>query len=249
MRISFLGVGEACDPEHGNTSFQVVTANNVRLLCDCGFTIPHAYFATCQDAEQLDLVWISHFHGDHFFGMPLLLLRLWEMDRRRPLTICGQKGVGEHVLQAMELSFPGFAAQLAYPLAFVEIEPGCCHEVRGLSLQTEETVHLQRNLGLLLDDGEKKLYYSGDGRPTAGVTELVRQCDLAVHEAFMLQDEFPFHGSITGCLQLVDKCGGCNLALVHLERRFRHEQVRVINNILQVNPHLILPVRGTQLEI
>ena len=249
MKLTFLGVGEACDPEHGNTSFQVVTANNIHLLCDCGFTIPHAYFATCQDSEQLDLVWISHFHGDHFFGIPLLLLRLWEMGRRRPLTLCGQRGVGQQVMKAMELSFSGFAAQFSYEINFVEIEPKQRHEVAGLSLQTVKTVHWQRNLGLLLDDGERKLYYSGDGRPTAGVAEMVRQCDLAVHEAFMLQDEFPYHGSITGCLQLVDKCTPCNLALVHLERKFRHDQIMVINSILQANPHLILPVRGTQLDI
>lgn len=249
MKLTFLGVGEACDPEHGNTSFQVVTANNVHLLCDCGFTIPHSYFATCQDAEQLDLVWISHFHGDHFFGMPLLLLRLWEMGRRRPLTVCGQRGVGEHVMRAMDLSFPGFAVQLSYEVLFVEVEPGRSHEVAGLSLQTVETVHWQRNLGLLLDDGERKFYYSGDGRPTAGVAGMVRQCDLAVHEAFMLQDEFPYHGSITGCLQLVDKSSPCNFALVHLERKFRHDQIMVINTILQDNPYLMLPVRGTQFDI
>jgi ribonuclease BN (tRNA processing enzyme) len=249
MKLSFLGVGEACDPEHGNTSFQVVAANDVHLLCDCGFTIPHTYFAGCQDAEQLDLVWLSHFHGDHFFGMPLLLLRLWEMGRRSPLTICGQRGVGEQVMRAMELAFSGFTAKLAYEVRFVEVEPGRVHEVAGLSLQTVETVHGQRNLGLLLDDGEKKLYYSGDGRPTAEVVDLVRQSDLAVHEAFKLQDEFPSHGSITGCLQLASKCGPCNLALVHLERHCRHDEIMLINTVLQANPHLILPVRGTQLDI
>ncbi|HBI14654.1 MAG TPA: metal-dependent hydrolase [Desulfobulbaceae bacterium] len=249
MKLSFLGVGEACDPEHGNTSFQVVTANNVHLLCDCGFTIPHAYFAGCQDAEQLDLVWISHFHGDHFFGMPLLLLRLWEMGRCRPLTVCGQRGVGEHVMGAMDLAFSGFAAKLSFAVRFVEVEPGKTHQVAGLSLRTVETAHGQRNLGLLLDDGERKLYYSGDGRPTAEVVDLVRQSDLAVHEAFKLQDEFPYHGSITGCLQLADKSGPCNFALVHLERRFRHEQAMVINSLLQAHPHLILPTRGTQLDI
>lgn len=249
MKLTFFGVGEACDPEHGNTSFQVVAANNVHLLCDCGFTVPHSYFATCQDPEQLDLVWISHFHGDHFFGMPLLLLRLLEMGRCRPLTVCGQHGVGEQVMRALDLAFPGFAAKLSYEVLFVETEPDQRHNVAGLSLQTVETVHLHRNLGLLLDDGERKLYYSGDGRPTPGVATMVRQCDLAVHEAFLLQDEFPFHSSITGCLELADKCSPCTLALVHLERKFRHDQIMTINSILQDNPHLMLPVRGTQLDI
>ena len=249
MKLTFLGVGEACDPGHGNTSFQVVTAKGIHLLCDCGFTIPHTYFATCTDAEELNLVWISHFHGDHFFGMPLLLLRLWEMGRRRPLTVCGQRGVGDCVMRAMELAFPGFVPQMSYAVNFIEIEPGEIREVAGLTMQTVETAHLQRNLGLLLDDGERKLYYSGDGQPTPGVTELIRQCDFAVHEAFMLTDELPYHGSITGCLQLLEKSGRCNVALVHLEHKFRREQAMVISGLLQANPHLILPERGSQLNI
>ncbi|MFZ5797111.1 MAG: MBL fold metallo-hydrolase [Desulfobulbus sp.] len=249
MKLSFLGVGEACDPDHGNTSFQVVTANGVHLLCDCGFTIPHTYFAASRDGEQLDLVWISHFHGDHFFGMPLLLLRLWEMGRRRPLTICGQRGVGEQIMKAMELAFSGFAEKLSFEVRFVEVDPGRPHTVAGLTMRTVETVHGQRNLGLFLDDGEKKLYYSGDGRPTTEVVDLVRHSDLAVHEAFKLNDEFSYHGSITGCLQLAEKSGVRSLALVHLERNFRRDESQTINTILQRNSHLILPVRGTELEI
>jgi len=249
MKILFLGVGEACDPEYGNTSIHVSTANNVNLLCDCGFSIPHRYFATCDDPDRLDLVWISHFHGDHFFGMPLLLLRLWEMGRTKPLIVCGQRGVADKVTQAFELAFPGFGAKLTYALQFEEIEPGTPHRVAGLTLQTMETVHSERNLGLLLDDGDKKLYYSGDGRPSEGIPEFIRQCDIAVHEAFMLQDEFPYHGSVTTCLELVKWCGSCILALVHLDRKFREEQAPVINEILQANSHIILPVQGTQLDL
>jgi ribonuclease Z len=249
MQILFLGVGEACDPEHGNTSIQVVTSGNIHVLCDCGFSVPHRYFAFCTDPEQLDFVWISHFHGDHFFGMPLLLLRLWEMGRTRPLTVCGQRGVAAKITRALELAFPGFGAKLSYEVRFEEIEPDSPHQIAGLSFQAVQTVHSERNLGLMLDDGSKRLYYSGDGRPSQGVVELIRQCDIAIHEAFMLQDEFPSHGSITGCLELVKDCRLCKLALVHLERKFRQEQANVIEEILQANPHLVLPVQGTRLIV
>lgn len=247
MEILFLGVGEACDPEHGNTSIQVVTSGSVHVLCDCGFSVPHRYFASCTDPEQLDFVWISHFHGDHFFGMPLLLLRLWEMGRTRPLTICGQRGVGDKITRTLDLAFPGFGAKLAYPVVYEEIEPETPRRIGGLSFQAVQTVHSERNLGLMLDDGSRRLYYSGDGRPSRGVAELIRQCDIAVHEAFMLNDEFPSHGSITGCLELIRDCRLCKLALVHLERKFRREQADVIQGILQANPHLVLPVQGTRL--
>lgn len=249
MQLFFHGVGEACDPEHGNTAFLVNAANGVNVLCDCGFSIPHSFFATCDDAEMLDLIWISHFHGDHFFGIPLLLLRLWEMKRAGALTICGQPGIDEKVSQALELSFPGFGAKLSYDIRYEVIEPGQPREIAGLCFQAAETIHSQRNLGLLLDDGSRKLYYSGDGRPSEAVKEFVEQCDIAVHEAFMLEDDFPSHGSIKGCLELFNRCNDCTVALVHLERTFRRDHGPVIDQYLQENPNLIMPVQGTRIDV
>ena len=75
MRVTFLGVGEACDETMPNTSVWVETeADNRRssVLLDCGFTVPPNYWQRTSDPEDLDALWISHFHGDHFFGVPAL---------------------------------------------------------------------------------------------------------------------------------------------------------------------------------
>jgi len=249
MDVLFIGVGEACDSEHGNTSIHFSTARQVHILCDCGFSVPHSYFAGCNDPNQLDLLWISHFHGDHFFGVPLLLLRFLEMRRTKSLVIAGQAGVEDKVVAAMDLAFPRFRAKLCYDLEFHEIEPGNEHRVSGITFQSVQTDHSQRNLGLLVDDGDNKIYYSGDGRPSAEVTDLIRNCDLAVHEAFMLNEEVHHHGSITGCLKLAEKSSVNRLALVHLDRNFRRESASLIHEILDANPSVFLPVEGTRLTL
>ena len=249
MDVFFIGVGDACDPQHGNTSIHVKTFNGFNILLDCGFSVPHSYFAFSDDPDQLDLVWISHFHGDHFFGLPLLILRFWEMGRTKPLLISGQEGVSEKVLSAMDLAFPGFRPKLCYKLQFQEIEPGNFQQISGLTFQSVQTDHSERNLGILIDDGEKNFYYSGDGRPTRHVAELVRDCNFAVHEAFRLDEEVHHHGSITGCLKLAGKSNIRHLALVHLDRTFRKEESVTISKILEFNSAVILPERGTQLSI
>ena len=249
MDVFFVGVGEACDAKHGNTSIHVQASNDTCFLCDCGFSAAHSYFSFCDDPDKLDSVWISHFHGDHFFGMPLLLLRFWEMKRSKPLLVIGQEGVEDKVLGAMDLAFPSFRKRLSYDICFQEIEPGSAHEISGVSFQSVQTDHSQRNLGLVINDGEKKLYYSGDGRPTEDVAELVRDCDLAVHEAFRLDEEIHHHGSITGCLKLANESNIKRLALVHLERNFRHLQAADINALLQANSLLSLPVSGDRITL
>lgn len=249
MDVFFIGVGDACDPHHGNTSFHATTSDGFNILFDCGFSVPHRYFAFCENPEQLDMVWVSHFHGDHFFGLPLLILRFWEMGRENPLLIAGQHGVADKVLAAMDLAFPGFRKRLGYELQFREIEPGISHLIAGITCQSVETDHSQRNLGLLVADGEKKLYYSGDGRPTRLVTDLIRNCDLAVHEAFRLDEEVHHHGSISGCMKLAEKSNVRQLALVHLDRNIRREELTTINELIAAYPAVLLPEAGTEITV
>ncbi len=93
MRVCFLGVGEAFDEHYPNTSLLVSLPGpegGSNVLLDCGFTSPAAYYRHApEDARTgsaLEAVWVSHFHGDHFLGLPLFLLRLWEEELDRPLT-------------------------------------------------------------------------------------------------------------------------------------------------------------------
>ncbi|MFP7753526.1 MBL fold metallo-hydrolase [Thermodesulfobacteriota bacterium B35] len=248
MKALFLGVGEACDPRHGNTSVLLTTADGATVLLDCGFTAAHRFFAACDDPDRLDAVWISHFHGDHFFGIPLLLLRFLDMGRRRELALVGQEAIEQKIRHLMEMAYPGFMAKLGFALRFHVASPAGALSLAGLRWRTAPTRHSQPNLGLLLDDGSSRLYFSGDGRPGDRVAALVRDCDLAIHEAFRIKDEVPGHGSIGGCLRLAERTGIRRLALVHLEGRTRQEHGPEITAILARHPTLVLPREGDLLE-
>lgn len=249
MHITFLGVGEACDQQFGNTSVLVNTSNSSQFLLDCGFSVPHRYFNMFDDPEKPDTVWISHFHGDHFFGIPLLLLRLWEMGRINPLTIIGRKGVAERIIHALDTAYNGFSKKLQYELIFKELEPGKNLNHSGVTLHAAQTIHAERNLGLLLDDGSKKIYYSGDGRPSEMTKELTQNCDLIIHESFKMVDDYPNHGSITSCLKLLKESKAKRLAFVHLERNFRRNQTDKINALLFEHPNTLLPEDGMETTI
>lgn len=250
--ILFVGVGEACDPLYPNTALLLKNETGQgRVLLDCGFTTPHLYFQYCSEPEELQALWISHFHGDHFFGVPLLLLRFWEMGRRAPLTILGPPGVEEKICQAMDLAYPNFRARLDFPLHFQEVESGYAHEAAGLTWVAAKIEHAEPALAVRVADQEKSLFYSGDGRPTRETLALAVGCDLAVHEAFRVSGHTPGHGSVLACLDFARQSGVKNLVLLHINRNERAERLREIQAIIArtVELQIVLPEPGSVIRL
>lgn len=240
MKITFLGVGEACDPLLPNTSM-VVESSAGNLLLDCGFTTPHTYFKQWPHADFLDLVWISHFHGDHFFGMPLLFLELWLKGRQKELLIAGPRGVEEKVLTCLDLAYPTFASRLQFPLVFLELEPGQIFERGELRLQSAANEHSVASLSLSCQVAGKKVVYSGDGRPTIQSRQLAEQADLLVQEAFWFDSEAKGHGNVLASLALADQAQVRQLALVHISAEIRHNQ-ELFKQIEELARQAALPV-------
>lgn len=254
MEIHFLGVGEACDGRQPNTSILVKTADDQkagRILLDCGFSVPHQYLALEPSADELEFLWISHFHGDHFLGTPLLLLWFWEMDRTKPLHIIGPPGIENAVVQAMKLAYPNFLARLNYPLVFHEIGPENPLHLTDTLWKTAYNEHSQPCLSLRLSVNEKSIFYSGDGRPTGATLSLANRCDMIIHEAYALADSFPGHGSIETCLAFARNAGVKRLALVHIQRDLRRQCPEAFAGLLKDTDALeiILPESGARFTL
>ncbi|MBE9520230.1 MAG: MBL fold metallo-hydrolase [Proteobacteria bacterium] len=254
MQIIFLGVGEALDAKQPNTSILVLPDNqqqNGQILLDCGFTTPHQYFKLHSSPEELDLVWISHFHGDHFLGVPLLILRFWEMNRQNPLTIVGQNGIADKISQALELAYPGLQNRLGFPLVFKEISPEAPLQINTIEWQTAFNEHSQPCLSLRLNQDDRSLFYSGDGRPTPATLLLAAGCDIIIHEAYRFQEDTPGHGSIAGCIDFAKKAGVKRLALLHIQHadrlQFMPEIHKMVNQLDTIE--ILLPESGDILEI
>jgi ribonuclease BN (tRNA processing enzyme) len=254
MKLFFLGVGEALDANQPNTSILVFRDNNQhngQILLDCGFTVPHEYFKLNPDAETLEVLWISHFHGDHFMGVPLLILRFWELNRQEPLTIVGQKGVENKILAAVELAYPGLHDRLGFSLVFKEIGPAVSFDISGFHWQTALNAHSQPCLALRLEKQGKSFFYSGDGRPTAETLALAKDCDIIIHEAYRFQDETPGHGSIDGCIDFARKADVSRLVLLHIHQTDRQSFIKEIQSMVQSisDIEILLPESGDTIGI
>jgi ribonuclease Z len=254
VRIKFIGVGEAFDEDLANTSIWVRAADErskSSILLDCGFTAPPAFWKSCRDPDDLDAIWISHFHGDHFFGLPALLARFWEMKRRKPLLILGQREIDNIASQTLKLAYSSLKDKFAYDIRFQTVEPGEAVQAAGMTWRSAVNGHPQRDLAVCVEKDGKSLFYSGDGHPTDETLRLARGADLVIHEAYRLDTDTPGHGNVINCIDFARRAKARSLALVHIERNERRQRRE---DILRVSGEVkdfkvLMPEPGDQVEI
>ena len=254
IEVIFLGVGEAFDEKLPNTSILLRYKGGtspVTLLLDCGFTVPPRFWREEPDADILDGIWISHFHGDHCLGIPALLVRFWEEGRKKALTLVGQKGIAPFLRTSLDLAYPGMYERLGFPLNFREVEPEKEVTIFGIIFQAAVTSHSQRDLALRIEAQGKSIYYSGDGKATPESMSLAKGSQLIIHEAFSLEAEIPGHGTVTGSIKMAKQCGASNLALVHIQRKVRSQVIDEIQRFTQMagSLNLMVPEPGCSITL
>src|ERR1700719_1537336 len=111
MQLRFVGCGDAFGSGgRSNTCFHV-TGDQVNFLIDCGASSLPALKRLGIARDAIDLILITHFHGDHFAGLPFLLLDAQFTRRARPLVIAGPQGIETRMMQVMEALFENSSKQ------------------------------------------------------------------------------------------------------------------------------------------
>ena len=90
--------------------------NGSSLLIDCGEGTQIAIREKGWSFSPLDIICITHFHGDHISGLPGILLAMSNSDRTEPLTMIGPKGL-ERVVKALRVIAP----ELPFEIKFIEL--------------------------------------------------------------------------------------------------------------------------------
>ena len=186
--VSFLGTGDAFASDGRFQSGYLIEGHNYRVLMEAGPTILCAMKRMKIAPAELDLILISHLHGDHFGGLPFLLLEYtFESPPRKVITIAGPPRLEERTWILFDTMFPrtqGNLARLRSKLRFVVLEPGVKQRVGKLQVETIRTPHMRYEASLALKftlDG-KKIAFSGDSGWTDDLIKFTAGADLFMCE-------------------------------------------------------------------
>ncbi|MEC3908677.1 ribonuclease Z [Tamlana sp. 2201CG12-4] len=104
MKLTILGCYSATPRALNNTTSQVLEINNHMFLIDCGEGTQVQLRKHKVKFNRIKHVFISHLHGDHFFGLVGLISTFRLLTRETDLHIYGPKGIKEVVTLQMKLA-------------------------------------------------------------------------------------------------------------------------------------------------
>ena len=188
MQFRFVGCGDAFGSGgRYNTCFHVAGAR-ANFLIDCGASSLPALKRQGVDREAIDLVLITHFHGDHFGGLPFLLLDAQFTRRTRPLVIAGPEGIEARLKQAMEATFENSSkTRQRFDLDVVALRADATYGLGAVNVTPFAVVHGESGgpfLAYRIESEGRVIAYTADTEWTEALIPLGRAADLFVAEAY-----------------------------------------------------------------
>ena len=142
MRVRFLGSGDAFGSGGRLQTCILLESGDFRCLVDGGASSLIALKRAAIDPNDIDTILITHLHGDHFGGIPFIVLEGQFSRRSRRLLVAGPPDVAERVAQAMEVLFSGSSrVQRKFETEFLERVDGLPAKIGALRVTPYEVVH------------------------------------------------------------------------------------------------------------
>ena len=219
MKVRFLGSGDAFGSGGRFQTCIHVESGASQLLLDCGASSLIAMRRFGVDPQAIDTVILSHLHGDHFGGVPFLILDGQFKRRTRPLLVAGPPGVEKRVREAMEVFFPGSTRiERKFETRFVELADRVAVEVGPVHVTGYEVSHASGAPPFALRiTGEGKIVtYSGDTEWTESLVDAARGADLFIAEALSYDKRIRYHLDLATLLEHRSRLDCRRLILTHM---------------------------------
>lgn len=179
MDITVLGSGSAIQFENRASASFLVETDGKKILLDAGFYLLDRMEKAGVSADEIDAVYISHKHPDHFFGLLHLLFALKNKHYKpkETLLVFGFQGLETWIASFRELL--GRWIEPDTDIVFSEDKEGVFGKINW---QIFRTVHSPESTGIAITDGVHKIVYTGDTEYFEDLTKITRGAELFIAE-------------------------------------------------------------------
>ena len=197
VKIKFLGSGDAFGSGGRFQTCIFIESDDTGLLLDCGASALISMKQFGVSPLDVDCIFLTHLHGDHFGGIPFFILDSQLISRRtEPLLIAGPPGLEERIISAMEINFPGSSkVRQKYKILFEELQETVSTRLGAIKATAFDAVHGSGapSYALRLEVSGKTIVYSGDTEWTDNLIKAVDGADLFICETYYYEKKMKNH--------------------------------------------------------
>jgi ribonuclease BN (tRNA processing enzyme) len=220
IQVRFLGSGDAFGSGGRLQTCICIKATTSTFLVDCGASSLIAMRRYGVVPNDIDMILLTHLHGDHFGGIPFFVLDAQLISKRsRPLLIVGPPGTKRRVIAAMEIFFPGSSQiQQTFSLDIQELasnQPQTVNEVIVTSYPVQHPAG-DPSLALRMECNGKIITYSGDTAWTETLLPAAKEADLLIAEAYFFEKKIKFHLDFHTLMAHLDELQAKRLIVTHM---------------------------------
>lgn len=220
MKITIVGSGDAFGTGGRAHTCIRLDSSAATVVVDFGSGSITAWHRLGFSTNDIDALVISHLHGDHFGGLPTLLLQCqFVASRCKPLAIYGPPGLKARLRMMQDIMFPGMAKiDWSFNWKIHEISPGKDGDVAGLALRTFAVEHATGGIatGVRLSAADGIFAYSGDTSWTDTLFDIGADADLFVIECYSGQEAVPNHMNWPQLRSALPRFSAKRIVLTHL---------------------------------
>jgi ribonuclease BN (tRNA processing enzyme) len=220
MQLTVIGCGDAFGAGGSLQTSFYVRSSGATFLVDCGVTTLIGMRRLGLRPNDIDTVFVSHLHGDHFGGLPWLLIdAIYVGLRKRPLVVTGPRGIEARFLTAAEALYPNITtAKRDFDLRFIEYEERQPLAVGGVTVTPFEVKHPSGAppYALRFSADEKVLAFTGDTGWVDVLGEVAQGADLFISECFQYDLVLPIHLDYATIDANYQKLGAKRVLLTHM---------------------------------
>jgi ribonuclease BN (tRNA processing enzyme) len=185
-KLTVLGSGDAFNSGGFGNAGYLVEDDAGAFCVDFGPTALQALKKLRFEPNDLDAVFLTHLHGDHFGGLHQLFIDAqYRGLRRRPITIGGPVGTAKRVEDWYRLAYGSAGENRRFATRYLEWPAGASARVGRRAVRTFAAAHMQPRDGALLlrvSAGGAHLSFTGDTAWTDALLPLADGADLLVCE-------------------------------------------------------------------
>ncbi|MCH9812438.1 MAG: MBL fold metallo-hydrolase [Epsilonproteobacteria bacterium] len=150
MKFTFLGTsaGKPTRERYLSAIGIEFDQDNKWYLFDCGEATQFQLLKSRLSIGKLEAIFITHLHGDHFYGLPGLLASKKMDDALRPLTIYGPKGIAKFIDAVLDVS----KSDLGYPLTIIEYENEQIFDFDKFTIKVLPVVHSMDSVAFYIQE-------------------------------------------------------------------------------------------------